>query len=150
MSPTPSGLPRIIMSIGDDAFVAHLRTDLAPVSCRVLLDMMPLHREVIHARWSGESMWSPLSDIWPAALKLPAESATDRPRVGEVLLFGGELSEPELLICYGPTRFASVAGSLAGNPVLTIYDRLERLSELGRMVLWRGAAKLGIAEADAT
>ena len=49
------------------------------------------------------------------------------PSPGQMLLFGGNLSEPELLIPYGPSRFASKAGLLAGNPVLTIEDRLTRL-----------------------
>jgi hypothetical protein len=67
------------------------------------------------------------------------------PVAGEVLLFGGDLSEPELLIAYGPSRFASMVGPLAGNPVLTIEDRLARLIELERQILWRGAVDLRIA-----
>lgn len=140
-----SKLRRVRLTIGDDRFTAHMRTDLAPRSCKALTDMMPLYREVIHARWSGESLWAPLLGIWPAGLILPTEQETHRPCPGDVLLFGGEISEPELLICYGPTRFASVVGPLAGNPVLTICDRLERLSELGRAALRFGALRLAIA-----
>lgn len=137
-----SNLHHITLTVADEVFDAILRTDVAPLSCGVLRDMMPLRGEVIHARWSGESIWSPLSGIWPAGLRLPAEGQTHCPRPGEVLLFGGEISEPELLICYGPTRFASVAGPLAGNRVLTICDRLERLVELGHKTLRRGALRL--------
>ena len=137
-------LPQISLTIGDEVFEAVLRTDFAPLSCGILSDMMPLAGEVIHARWSGESIWSPLSGIWPGGLILPPEHETHRPDPGDVLLFGTEISEPELLICYGPTRFASVAGPLAGNPVLRIRDRLERLAELGRAALRRGAMKLAI------
>jgi hypothetical protein len=36
-------------------------------------------------------------------------------------------------------RFASKAGLRAGNPILTIEDRLTRLAELGRQILWNGA-----------
>lgn len=135
------------LGIGDDVFDALLRTDAAPLSCRTLSKLMPLHGEVIHARWSGESIWSPLSGIWPAGLTLPAEHQTHTPRPGEVLLFAGALSEPELLICYGPTRFASVAGPLSGNPVLTICGGLERLAALGHAALRRGALRLAITRA---
>ena len=135
----------ITLNIGDGVFTARLRTDLAPLSCAVLIGMMPLETEVLHARWSGESLWSPLSSLWPAGMILPGENETDTPCPGDVLLFGGEVSEPELLICYGHTRFASVAGSLAGNPVLTIGSRLERLSELGRAALRVGPMRLRIA-----
>lgn len=135
-------LPHLNLTIADEIFDAILWTDVAPLSCGILRDMMPFHGEVIHARWSGESIWSPLSSIWPSGLILPAENQTHSPRPGDVLLFGGEISEPELLICYGPTRFASVAGPLTGNRVLTICDRLERLAELGHSALKRGAQRL--------
>lgn len=144
MSITLSELRQVSLTIGDDRFAAHMRTDLAPRSCKILTDMMPLYCEAIHARWSGESLWAPLSGIWATGLILPPEQETHTPRPGDVLLFGGEVSEPELLICYGPTRFASVAGPLAGNPVLTICDRLERLSELGHAALRFGALRLAI------
>lgn len=137
-------LPQIRLTIDDEVFDAALRTDLAPRSCEILRNMMPLRSVVIHARWSGESIWSPLSDIWPRGLILSAERETHSPQPGDVLLFGGGISEPELLICYGPTRFASVAGPLAGNRVLTIRDRLERLTELGHGALRHGAMKLAI------
>jgi hypothetical protein len=48
------------------------------------------------------------------------------------------------LIAYGRSRFASMAGPLAGNPVLMIEDRLARLVELGLQILWRGAVDLRI------
>jgi hypothetical protein len=140
-----SELPQIRLTIGDEAFAARLRTDMAPFSCEVLAGILPLDCEVIHARWSGESIWAPLSRLWPAGLVLPTEHGTENPRPGDVLLFGGRISEPELLISYGRTRFASVAGPLAGNPVLTVCDGIERLPELGRTVLWRGAMRLQIA-----
>jgi hypothetical protein len=74
--------------------------------------------------------------------RLAPENAIAYPSRGEILLYGGELSEPELLFPYGPTRFASMAGPLAGNPVLMIEDRLARLAELGSQILWRGAVEL--------
>jgi hypothetical protein len=81
---------------------------------------------------------------WPPGERLSPENAIAYPSRGEVLLYGGDLSEPELLIAYGPSRFASMAGPLAGNPVLTIDDRLARLVDLGRRILWRGAVDLRI------
>lgn len=105
---------------------------------------MPYTGEVIHARWSGEAIWSPLSSVWPQGSVLPLESPTFAPSPGEILLFAGEQSEPELLIAYGPTRFACQAGPLTGNLVLTIDDRLPRLAELGREILWRGALRMRI------
>jgi len=128
------------LEIGTARFSATLRRDLAPHSCERLLGMLPYRGTVIHARWSGEALWSPLGDAWPDGQCLAPENATSGPRAGEILLYAGDASEPELLIPYGTARFASKAGSLEGNPVLTIADLLPALAELGRTVLWKGAA----------
>jgi len=104
---------------------------------------MPYRGYVIHARWSGEALWSPLAAVWPPGAFLLPENATGNPQPGDILLFAGQKSEPELLIAYGACRFASRAGPLQGNPVLTIDDRLAQLVEQGHKILWRGAMDLG-------
>ena len=125
-------------------FSATLRRDLAPHSCERLMAMLPYHGTVIHARWSGEALWSPLGKAWADGQPIPRENATREPKAGEVLLYAGDLSEPELLIPYGTARFACKAGSLEGNPVLTIDESLPALAEMGRHVLWKGAVDFKI------
>ena len=132
------------LEIGAARFSATLRRDLAPHSCACLVSLLPYRGTVVHARWSGEALWSPLAEAWPAGHCLGPESATCEPKAAEVLLYAGSLSEPELLIPYGTTRFASKGGALRGNPVLTIDDPLGALAGLGRSVLWQGAATLQI------
>jgi len=142
--PQPLLPATVTVTIGADVFLARLRQDLAPRWCQRLKELMPYRGDVIHARWSGEAIWSPLSSNWQSQAVFPPESPTGRPRSGDVLLFAGSQSEPELLIAYGPTRFASKSGALEGNVVLTIDDRHARLAELGREILWRGALRLRI------
>jgi Protein of unknown function (DUF3830) len=132
------------ISIGGRLFAARLQRNLAPLSCRRLTQMLPLCGQAIHARWSGEAIWLPLGTNWPAGSILEPESATGRPEPGEVLLFAGPSSEPELLIAYGATRFACKAGPLEGNRVLLIQDDLSQLAECGREILQRGAMELRI------
>lgn len=91
--------------------------DLAPHSCERLTEMPPCHGTVIHARWSGEALWSSLAAVWPAGLHLPHEHAICEPKAGDVLLYAGHLSELEFLIPYGTAGFSSKAGLLKGNPV---------------------------------
>lgn len=134
----------MILKIGSESFLARLRQDLAPRSCECLLALLPYTGSVIHARWSGEALWSPLAAVMAPGLVLPLENPKGRPRPGEVLLYAGVGSEPELLIPYGPNRFACKAGALEGNPVLRIEEGLERISRLGLDVLWRGAMPLSI------
>jgi hypothetical protein len=132
------------LEIGSMRFSALLRDDLAPRSCERLMAMLPYHGSAIHARWSGEALWSPLGSAWADGRHVPRENATCEPKAGEVLLYAGDLSEPELLIPYGPARFACKAGPLAGNPVLTIDESLPALAEMGRHVLWKGAVDFKI------
>lgn len=140
----PADLHTLTLKIGTERFRARLRRELAPRSCECLLSLLPYSGNVIHARWSGEALWSPLSGTLPPELRLPPENARHQPTAGEVLLFAGECSEPELLIVYGRSRFACVAGALEGNPVLAIEDGLDRIVRLGREVLWNGAKPLRI------
>lgn len=137
------------LEIGSTRFSATLRDDLASQSCERLMNVLPYRATVIHARWSGEALWSPLGEAWPAGLRLPREDAICQPKPGEVLLYAGELSEPELLIPYGIVRFACKAGALEGNPVLTIADPIPALAEIGRQILWHGGMCCKIAKRHA-
>lgn len=134
----------LILKIGIESFAARLRHDLAPRSCECLLALLPYSGKLIQARWSGDAMWAPLEPAFPAGVLLPPEHPVGRPVPGEVLLYAGPLSGPELLIPHGASRFACQAGPIEGNPVLSIEGRLERLAELGHEVLWKGAKELHI------
>jgi hypothetical protein len=70
---------------------------------------------------------------------VPFENATSYPAPGEILFYPGGYSETEILVPYGPTRFASKLGQLAGNHFLTVIESREQLREMGRLVLWEGA-----------
>ncbi|HLY66285.1 MAG TPA: DUF3830 family protein, partial [Chloroflexota bacterium] len=61
------------------------------------------------------------------------------PAMGQMLIYPGGISEVEILIAYGPTHFASKAGTLAGNHFATIVEGLDQLAPLGRKILWQGA-----------
>jgi hypothetical protein len=98
--------------------------------------MLPLKKHLLQARWSGEAAWIPLGDL---DLDLGYENHTSHPAPGSLLLYPGGISETEILFPYGATLFASKAGQLAGNHFATIEDGAERLTELGRLVVWEGA-----------
>jgi hypothetical protein len=137
---------QLTITIGAETFCARWRRDLAPHSCKEFEQLLPYGGDVIHARWSGEAIWTRLASVWPRELCLPAESATSRPCPGDLLLFAGEGSEPELLVVYGSARFACKTGPLKGNPVLVIEDDLERLAMVGQAVLQSGAMTIRIQQ----
>lgn len=77
-----SALPAAEIAIGEAIFSARFRHDLAPVSCARLRALMPYYGDAIHARWSGEAVWSPLAAVWPAGTSLLAEHAIGNPQPG--------------------------------------------------------------------
>lgn len=124
------------IDIAGTVLVARLEPERAPRTCAAFAAALPVRDHVIHVRWSGEALWVPLGDRdW----SLGAENATSYPAPGHVLLYPGGVSESEILIAYGPTRFASKAGQLAGNHFLTIVEGLDALVRLGPRVLREGA-----------
>jgi Protein of unknown function (DUF3830) len=137
------------VSLGPTIFSAALELGRAPASCRALMRLLPYRGTVLHARWSGEAVWSPLRAAWPTDLTLPSESATSTPSPGQLLLYAAGDSEPEILVAYGETRFGANCGLLVGNPVLTILDGLDELALAGRSILKNGASVLCI-ELDRT
>ena len=126
----------VIIDIGGEIFEAVYETKDAPKTVARFRDFIPYSNRIIHVRWSGEACWIPMGDF---DLGLSFENATSHPAPGHVIVYPGGVSETEILIAYGPTAFASKAGPLAGNHVLSITGGLDRLATIGRSVLWDGA-----------
>lgn len=134
-------MSEVVITAGPFTLTARFESASAPLTCSAFRKLLPLEGQLLHVRWSGQAVWLPLGDL---ALLIPAENATSYPAVGEVLLYPGGISETEILIAYGPTRFASKAGQLAGNHFLTIVSGAEHLSEIGHLALWQGAQTIAI------
>ena len=117
-------------------FVARWEEERSPRTVAAFQTLLPWRNRIIHVRWSGESTWIPLGDL---DLGLPPEYATSYPAPGEILVYPGGISETEILFPYGHCCFASMAGQLAGNHVLTVVEGNEHLRDLGRLVLYEGA-----------
>lgn len=132
----------VIITVGDVRFEARFETEAAPKTCALLRTMLPFSSQIVHVRWSGEAVWAPMGEMH---LNLPPENATSYPSPGQILLYPGGISETEILIAYGATRFASKAGPLAGNHVLTMTAGVEQLRAVGQGILWHGAQLLTIA-----
>lgn len=122
-------------------FTARLERAAAPRTCAAFESALPFMSKLVQARWSGEAAWIPLGE---RSFGVPFENATSHPAPGQILLYPGGYSETEILFPYGSTMFASKLGQLAGNHFLTIVDGVERLPELGRLVLWQGAQDIRI------
>jgi hypothetical protein len=105
---------------------------------------LPFRGQLVHARWSGEALWMPLGE---SSLYKGYEDPTSYPAPGQVLWHPPGVSEAELLIPYGPTRFASKAGQLAGNHFLTFEVDAAELIAVGQSVLWKGAAEVSFETA---
>ncbi len=127
------------ITVGSLRFAARLETQAAPATCAAFRKILPLRGKLIQARWSGEAAWVPLGELDTG---LRFENHTSYPAAGQLLLYPGGISETEILLPYGATRFASKAGQLAGNHFATIEEGQEQLAELGRRILWEGAQEI--------
>jgi Protein of unknown function (DUF3830) len=132
---------RVHLVVGDLRFIGRFETQ-APLSCAWLRGRLPVEGAMRQARWSGEAAWFPLG----IDVRLAAENSISRPKPGQILLYAGEASEPELLFPYGECRFAWKGGSLAGNHVITLVEGLTELTALGDAVQFKGARPFRIAE----
>ncbi len=126
----------IIIDIAGETFAARFETVAAPKTVARFRGLLPFSDRIIHVRWSGEACWIPMGE---RDLGLGFENATSHPAPGQVIVYPGGVSETEILMAYGPCCFSSKAGQLAGNHFLTITEKLDRLGDLGRAVLWEGA-----------
>ena len=126
----------IAITAGPYTFRARFEDAKAPQTCAAFRRVLPYSERVIHVRWSGEACWIPLG---AHDFGVGFEDPTSYPAPGQVILYPGGTSETEILIAYGPCRFASKAGQLAGNHFLTVTDGLEHLHPLGRLALEKGA-----------
>ena len=127
------------ITVGSLAFGARWEEASAPRTCAAFRVRLPFAGTLLQARWSGEAAWVPLGDL---DLGVGYENPTSYPAPGTLLFHPAGISECELLLPYGATRFASKAGQLAGNPFLTIVSARNGLTELGRLVTWEGAQEI--------
>lgn len=127
---------KLKITAGPFEFDAVLETEKAPRTSEAFLKQMPYQGQIVHVRWSGEGVWIPLGD---QDFGVGYENHTSHPAPGHVILYPGGISETEILLAYGGVDFSSKMGQLAGNHFITVTSNLDKLPELGRLTLWRGA-----------
>jgi hypothetical protein len=132
----------VIITAGPFSFGARFEDKNAPKTCAAFRKHMPFASKIVHVRWSGEAVWSPLGEL---DFGVGYENNTCYPSPGQVILYPGGVSETEILLAYGNVSFASKAGPLSGNHFLTITEGLENIYALGRKTLWEGAQDIRYA-----
>jgi len=131
--------------VGDLAFRAQWDPD-APRTQEAIRRMLPIRRQLIHCRWTGEATWIPFGDFRPG---LDWENHTSHPAPGQLAIYPGGISECEIFFPYGGCTTSSKVGQLAANVFATIVPDdgwRGRLREVGRRCLWEGAQDIVIEE----
>lgn len=130
-------MSKVRITVGKDLkFTAVFEDKNAPKTVAAFKKLIPYKQGIVHCRWSGEGCWIPLGEF---KLDVGFENHTSYPAPGQILWYPGGHSETELIFAYGPVRFASKMGQLAGNHFLTIVEGAENLQAMGRKVLYEGA-----------
>ena len=128
--------------IGQFTWQARLERETAPKTCAAFEQLLPFTSHLLQARWSGDAGWVPLGSL---DIGVRYECPRADPRPGQVLWHPSGLSEAELLVPYGVTRFASQYGPLTGNHFMTLLASPAELAELGPLLLWNGAQAIEIS-----
>jgi hypothetical protein len=128
--------------VGDETYTATFRESAAPESVAAVRDLLPLHSELMHVRWSGIATWVNIDEI--DLPELPRENHTVYPSCGDLLLYPGYRNEQEILWACGPTCFKSPAGELAGNHFATVDASREALKAVEERTLTDGMQDITI------
>ncbi|MFB0994599.1 MAG: DUF3830 family protein [Paracoccaceae bacterium] len=129
-------MSKLKITAGPFTFDAKFETEAAPKTCSAFAKLLPYESQIVHVRWSGEGVWIPLGDY---DFGLDYENHTSHPAPGHIILYPGGISETEILLTYGGVAFSSKMGPLAGSHFITLTSNLDKLMELGNLVLWKGA-----------
>jgi hypothetical protein len=133
------------IEVGDLAFRGRWEAE-APRTQQAIRLMLPIERQLIHCRWSGESTWIPFGDFRPG---LDWENHTSHPAPGQLAIYPGGISECEIFFPYGGCMTSSKVGQLAANVFASVVPDdgwQDRLREVGRRCLWEGAQDVRIEE----
>ena len=85
----PPRMPNLTIRVGDLNFTARWEPE-APRTVEAVRRLLPMRRQLIHCRWSGEGTWIPLGDVQTG---VGYEHHTSHPAPGELLIYTGDLSE---------------------------------------------------------
>ena len=129
-------MSQLRITAGPFTFDAKIRGNASAQYLRGVQKSPAIPEQGHSCRWSGEAVWIPLGDL---KFGVDYENHTSYPAPGQIILYPGGISETEILLAYGGVHFASKMGQLAGNHFITLTSGLDRLPELGKMVLWQGA-----------
>lgn len=132
-------MEKLKITINEHVFDARLEIEAAPKTCAAFVQRLPFVSQIVHVRWSGEGVWIPLGDY---DFGVEYENHTSYPAPGQIILYPGGISETEILLAYGGVHFASKMGQLAGNHFITLTSNLEKLPEIGKLALWKGAQSI--------
>jgi hypothetical protein len=133
------------IDVGDLHFSARWDAE-APRTIEAIRRVLPIERQLIHCRWTGESTWIPFGDFRPG---LDWENHTSHPLPGQLAIYPGGISECEIFFPYGGCTTSSKVGLLAANVFCHVVPDegwQDRLREVGRRCLWEGAQPITIVE----
>jgi len=133
---------RIKLTIDGKQFEGELYEDVAPKTCKALLESLPLEGDATHAAWSGENLYV----LWnrkDIKAKFEPENQTIYGSNAELLWYmTPEIYE--LYIAYGQAQYRWKTGNLLANLFGRIVGDTKALQDLGKRIQREGCKKIRI------
>jgi hypothetical protein len=137
-------MTKIKLLLDGTTYEAELYEDVAPKTCKALLESLPLEGDATHAAWSGENLFV----MWDQAnvkAKFEPENQTIYGSNGELLWdIGAKIYE--LYIAYGQAQYRWKTGNLVPNLFGRIIGNTKPLQQIGKRIQKEGAKKIRITK----
>ena len=135
---------KIRIAVDDTEFEAELLEQLAPKTCKAVLDSLPVSGEVIHSSWSGDNLSVHLD---PAKVRgqFEPENLTIYGSPGDIAWF---VRRHEVFITYGKAQYRFRTGDVQSNFFATIIKDRDLLAKIGTKILREGVSMVEISAKD--
>jgi len=127
----------ILMEIDGRQFSVDLYTDQAPVTCRALLDRLPLEDKILHARLSGPLCLLRRINLDDAPLENPVAFLN----TGDITYHPTHF---DASIAYGPTQFRELAGTVYVSLLGRVVGDLSSLISTGQSLPRTGTRPISL------
>ncbi len=137
-----------------EKIIVELLVEKAPITCKAILEALPVSGTVVHAMWAGEEIF--LREF-PISQPLELENATNNTLPGDIACVSAfakhdfpKKNITTFCIFYGKARARKTVDETVDDNVFARIRDIEAITKIARRIRWEGAEKLTIKPESST